>query len=296
MPDTITTREGAEVPININSAIRSITIQSLLSIGSRSFSHLLNAIERYLPVLRVLASGTISSTSSATSGPSAGDADAKSDILVSAAEFWRRNTQMVCIVFDKLMQYQIVDPSDIVSWAFTHSANIARADRDSYAEERKTRVYSFVWSVIEGALDKANGRVAIAKRKVTALRKEEDDSRARDIAKGGDVGNIDVDTVGTAADTTDAQKPVDSPQLTSALKAQSVLIREQKMVLSITLNEFVKMLSTTTGSAVLREDGWHNRANWGDEEWDIWESWGWYRHFCRTVRNTLPIFFRIWGY
>jgi nuclear cap-binding protein subunit 1 len=29
---------------------------------------------------------------------------------------------MVGIVFDKLMQYQIVDPTDVVSWAFAEAA------------------------------------------------------------------------------------------------------------------------------------------------------------------------------
>ena len=130
MPDTVTTRDGAEVPINISSVIRSITMQSLLHIGARSFSHLLNAIERYLPVLRVLASGTISSSSTAMTGPGAGDADAKADILAAVAEFWRRNVQMVFIVFDKLMQYQIVDPSDVVAWAFTNSARIIGSDKE----------------------------------------------------------------------------------------------------------------------------------------------------------------------
>jgi nuclear cap-binding protein subunit 1 len=282
MPDTITNREGIEVPINISSVIRAITTQCLLHIGARSFSHLLNAIERYLPVLRVLASGTISSSATVTSGPGVGDADAKADILLAVSEFWRRNSQMINIVFDKLMQYQIVDPSDVVAWAFTNSGRVAGGEKIS-AEEATTKIDAFVWGVIEGALDKANGRVAIAKRKVTALRKEEDDSRARDIAKGGDVGNMDVDAVGTGAATNDAEKPADSPQLTSALKVQSVLIREQKMVLSRTLNEFVRILSETSESAVLREEGWHNRANWGDDEWETWETWGWYRNFCRVV-------------
>ena len=40
--------------LNVDSIILSITIQSLLNIDSRSFSHFLNAIERNLPVLRDL--------------------------------------------------------------------------------------------------------------------------------------------------------------------------------------------------------------------------------------------------
>lgn len=138
--------------VNVESVIRAITIQSLLHVGSRSFSHFLNAVERYLPLLRVLASSP----------------EAKSEIMASVADFWRRNKQMVVIVADKLMQYQIVDPSDICSWAFHF---------DSFTGT--TTVDAFRWDLIQGALGKANGRVLTSKRRVSTLRKQEDDERAR---------------------------------------------------------------------------------------------------------------------
>lgn len=141
--------ETSDGDFSIDSIIRSITIQSLLHIGSRSFSHFLNAIERYLIVLRSLASST----------------DAKMDILLAVAEFWRRNHQMVRIVFDKLMQYQIVDPSDVIGWSFLPRGGTATID-------------TFRWEILENAVDKANGRVLIAKKRVSALRKEEDEKRA----------------------------------------------------------------------------------------------------------------------
>lgn len=158
----------SEGDVNIDSVVRSITIQALLHIGARSFSHFLNAIERYLPVLRALAAGP----------------EAKADILHAAAEFWRRNPQMVRIVFDKLMQYQIVDPSDIIAWAF--------APHPQGEDTDVVRINTFRWEIIEGALDKANGRVMVARKKVSALRKEEDDSRAREKASG----NMEVDADG----------------------------------------------------------------------------------------------------
>ena len=126
--------------VHVDSVVRSIAVQSLLHIGSRSFSHFLNAIERYLVVLRSLA----------------GSPEAKADILQAAAEFWERNRQMVRIVFDKLMQYQIVDPTDVIGWAFSPRAQVE--------EGGAIYVDAFRWEIIEGALDKANGRVMIAKK------------------------------------------------------------------------------------------------------------------------------------
>ncbi|EJD00881.1 uncharacterized protein FOMMEDRAFT_157996 [Fomitiporia mediterranea MF3/22] len=239
-----TVADLSEGDVRVDAVVRSITVQALLHIGSRSFSHFLNAIERYLLLLRTLSSG----------------AEAKQDILNAVAQFWQRNRQMVRIVFDKLMQYQIVDPSDVIAWAFSPHPQ----DEDTNVE----RIDTFRWEIIENALDKANGRVMIARKKVTTLRKEEDDSRAR--------------STYTALE----EKPAeDSPALRTALKAYSTLSSEQRAVLSKTLNEFVNALSDT--SAVLTESSWDNRSNWTNTEWNIWETWGWYRNFCRLFAPYL---------
>ncbi|KAL5508487.1 CBC1 [Sanghuangporus vaninii] len=247
--------DASEGGVHVDSVVRSIAVQSLLHIGARSFSHFLNAIERYLIVLRALAGG----------------AEAKADILHAVAEFWKRNRQMVRIVFDKLMQYQIVEPSDVIAWVFAPHAQ--GEDKDVI------RVDAFRWEIIEGALDKANGRVMIAKKKVAGLRKEEDDSRAREKAGGN------MEYRAKLALALEEKPAEDSPALRTALKAYSTLSSEQRGVLSKTLNEFVNALSNT--SAVLSETSWNNRANWTNTEWNIWETWGWFRNFCRLYAPYL---------
>lgn len=158
---------------NADSILRSIAIQSLLHTGSRSFSHFLNAVERYLPLLRNLAAGGI------TSSGGIPNLEARMDILTASAQFWKRNHQMVGIVFDKLMQYQIVDPTDVVSWAFGSGHGNG---------EGPLKVDCRQWDLLKAALDKANGRVMIAKKRVIALRKEEDENRARANANGASNG------------------------------------------------------------------------------------------------------------
>ena len=91
---------------------------------------------------------------------------------------------MVRIVFDKRMQYQIADPSDVTAWASTY--------RGSDNETSKIAIDRLKWEVIEGALDKANGRVLISRTKVNALQKEDNDSRAKEMA----IGNKKVDADG----------------------------------------------------------------------------------------------------
>lgn len=74
----------------------------------------------------------------------------------------------------------------------------------------------------------------------------------------------------------------------TALKAFTTLTREQKAALSKALDGFVeclasKALSNPDAAYVISEAAWNDRANWNEEQWLAWETWGWYRHFCRMV-------------
>ena len=271
--------ETADINDDPDTLVRSIAIQSLLHIGARSFSHFLNAVERYLIVLRAL------------SGPP----EAKEHVLELVANFWKRSHQMVGIVFDKLMQYQIVEPADVVGWVFAHSSR------------------GLDWVLLRGAVDKANGRVVVARRRVATLRKEDDDAHARAKAKAnGGVADgagmeVDAETMhGThtrhyvwspcSADCQWSDPQVnqaeDSPQLVAALKAYAAVTREQKSTLAHVLEGFVRTLhgSSDTARRVIAADSWDGHASWGDEEWVAWRSWMWFKHFCRVVRAVFSIF------
>ncbi|KAJ7590607.1 MIF4G like-domain-containing protein [Mycena floridula] len=269
--------------INVDATLRSITIQSLLHIGSRSFSHLLNAIERYLPLLRNMTTG---SPSGGTGNP-----EIKAEVLTAAATFWKYNPQMVGIVFDKLMQYQIVDPQDVVAWTFQCSQAVFVSSDETVSP---SSISSFAWDLLKGALDKANGRLMIARRKVTALRKEDDETRAR-----GEVKmefKMEVDVKMEEAEVKQEEAPaVENAALSTALKAFTSLTKEQKAALSRTLDGFVSCLAPPADSSsanpqirnILSEKAWHNRANWSRDEWNAWETWGWYRQFCRAYAPYL---------
>ncbi|KAG8218274.1 MIF4G like-domain-containing protein [Butyriboletus roseoflavus] len=268
---------------SIDSLMRSIAVQSLLSIGSRSFSHLLNAIERYLPLLRGLANPS----------PAQGGGDvteAKTDILNAVFTFWKRNRQIIGIVFDKLMQYQIVDPTDVIAWTFGNSAG---GNSEGDAGTNPLSVGTFEWDLIKGALDKANGRVMVARRKVAVLRKEQDDSIARVKASGGaDAASMEVDGEVKPIKQDDS---AENPQLITALKAFTSLTREQKGALSRTIQGFVSCLAPSPGDAyqnpyghsVIGDEAWEQRSTWSNNEWKTWETWGWYRHFCRIYAPYL---------
>jgi len=186
----------------------------------------------------------------------------------------------VGIVFDKLMQYQIVDPSDVVGWTFVNGAGIGQPSELT----GPLSLNAFEWDLMRAALDKANGRVVIARRRVAALRKEEDDTRAQAKAQANE-NTMEVD-----ADTKQEEASVDNPAITTAIKAFTSLTREQRAALSQTLEGFVSCLAPSATDSnpnphsrtVITEQAWHNRANWGNDEWNAWETWGWYRQFCRA--------------
>ncbi|EJU06060.1 hypothetical protein DACRYDRAFT_60601 [Dacryopinax primogenitus] len=246
---------------------RAITFQTLLNVGSRSFSHLLNAIERYLPLLRNLA------------GPNG----AKQQLLDETQKFWRQDEQRILIVFDKLMQYQILDPVDIINWCCASDSTVD--SKMNGHSERSTRWFStFRWEALRSAIDKANGRVTVAKKRAAALRKEDDEARAKVASAGDDYAMAD------NPDAFEAPTPVvDSPALANALKALATLTKEQKSSLTAALTGFCRIL-------VYSPDGlsWEERDQWDEDGWGSWETWGWFRHFCtfycsylRSYANTL---------
>ena len=91
---------------------------------------------------------------------------------------------------------------------------------------------------------------------------------------------------------TDAAPAGETPQLTAARNAIEVLHREQKAVLKRTMEGFLDYLAVAEAgehdkTEVITEKAWHNRANWEDDKWAVWETWGWFRNWARTVSGFL---------
>lgn len=90
----------------------------------------------------------------------------------------------------------------------------------------------------------------------------------------------------------------ESAALTTARKAFTSLTREQKAALSSALDGFVDYLvgeSTAHPKAqeVVTEAAWQNRASWGEDEWEAWQTWGWYRHWSRMVSSAVVLRFSL---
>lgn len=80
-----------------------VFVQTLLNLGSKSFSHSFAAISKFHVVFRALAETE----------------EAQICILHNIYELWSSHQQMMVVLIDKLLKLQIVDCSAVATWIFS---------------------------------------------------------------------------------------------------------------------------------------------------------------------------------
>lgn len=121
--------------------VREMFVQCLLLVGSKSFSHILNVIERYLDVLRYV-----------NTTP-----EGRFHTVQIVASFWKNNTQFLGILLDKLLNYRVIDPTSVITWIFE-------------ADQLKFAGRSFIWEILKNTLSKVNSRVVQVKAKLDSFK------------------------------------------------------------------------------------------------------------------------------
>ncbi|ORY05994.1 ARM repeat-containing protein [Basidiobolus meristosporus CBS 931.73] len=120
-----------------------IVMQCVLMVGSKSFSHSLNVIERYLAILQKYAAS----------------AEDKITTIEIVASCWKHNTQFLGILLDKLLNYRIVDPTSIIAWVF--------------GDLSKTADRAYKLEILQNTLNKVISRVDLVQVKVDSAKKDE---------------------------------------------------------------------------------------------------------------------------
>lgn len=162
--------------------VRVMAIETILHLGSRSFSHFLNATERYLDILRSLTP----------------DPASRQLLLQGISSYWRTSQQQQLITIDKYVQYGILEGLDVVDWIFSENevSGGGADDADGWTDGNK-------WEILRMCLDKHSGRVAAVKKRLRAVERADESARARRAAdlleKGGDVGDEDIEAEGKLA-------------------------------------------------------------------------------------------------
>nr|ASF90199.1 hypothetical protein SPAR04796 [Bartheletia paradoxa] len=247
---------------------RDIAVQSILSIGSRSFSHFLNATERYLPLLRSLTPTPVGRLA----------------LLRSVSRFWKNNEQLITIVFDKLIQYRIVEPAEVIQWVFSPEEHISEGTMDVDSVVSRDWSGGAGWDVLRMTLDKVNGRVLQVRDRLALARRDDEAQRAANRAASG-VNDDDLMAIADAPD-----EPASSAT-TSAIAAHDTVRREQKNALVAAAESFVKGTCRALKDGKLLEsedgEGCEGKDGWSEEDWNAWALWGWWREFCRLYAKEL---------
>ncbi|KAJ2804668.1 Nuclear cap-binding protein subunit 1 [Coemansia guatemalensis] len=109
---------------------REMLVEHVLLLGSKTFSHMLNAIEKFMPALQRF-----------------GDSpEAKLQIAKVVEDFWLKNPQFCAITIDKLVNYRVIDPTTVVAMLFDAS-HVGRW------------CMFHLWEILRNTVNKVNMRV-----------------------------------------------------------------------------------------------------------------------------------------
>lgn len=121
---------------------------AVLSIGSKSLSHVLAAIERTKE--RLMDAG-------ATSEP------ARAQIITAVMDFWSAHPGVAITIIEKLLNYSIVSPSAVVQWALVRHAGQTRGEALA-----RSHIYELVFNTINKVTKRMREVVASANAPATA--------------------------------------------------------------------------------------------------------------------------------
>lgn len=173
-----------------------VVVQTLLHIGSKSFTHLVTVLERYGYVLSKLAS----------------DESNQTLVISEVAKLWQNSAQMTAIAIDRMMGYRIISNIAIVSWVFS-PANIEQF----HTSDR-------LWEVLRNALSKTYNRVSDLRKGVASAEKSvqkaiESSTKVQADLESAETFAEEVDTEELQSEATDKVK---------RLKAQAEKLKEEE--------------------------------------------------------------------
>lgn len=120
-----------------------VVVQTLLNIGSKSFTHLITVLERYGQAIAKLCP----------------DQDKQVMLVVEVSSFWKNSSQMTAIAIDRMMGYRLLSNVAIVRWVFSPE-NI-----DQFHSSDR------LWEVLRNAVNKTYNRISDLRKEIRSLKK-----------------------------------------------------------------------------------------------------------------------------
>jgi len=101
--DIILWVEEHVIPTNGAEFALDVVSQTLLDIGSKSFTHLITVLERYGQIISMLCPNE----------------EMQLLLMDEVSAYWKNSTQMTAIAIDRMMGYRLISNLAIVKWGFS---------------------------------------------------------------------------------------------------------------------------------------------------------------------------------
>ncbi|XP_021278870.1 nuclear cap-binding protein subunit 1 isoform X1 [Herrania umbratica] len=121
----------------------SVVVQTLLDIGSKSFTHLITVLERYGQVIAKICP----------------DQDKQVMLIAEVSSYWKNNAQMTSIAIDRMMGYRLISNLAIVRWVFSPE-NI-----------EQFHISDRPWEILRNAVSKTYNRITDLRKEISSLKK-----------------------------------------------------------------------------------------------------------------------------
>ncbi|CAD5318429.1 unnamed protein product [Arabidopsis thaliana] len=141
--DMIVWIEETIYPVHGFEVTLTIVVQTLLDIGSKSFTHLVTVLERYGQVFSKLCP----------------DNDKQVMLLSQVSTYWKNNVQMTAVAVDRMMGYRLVSNQAIVRWVFSPE----NVDQFHVSDQP--------WEILGNALNKTYNRISDLRKDISNITK-----------------------------------------------------------------------------------------------------------------------------
>uniref|UniRef100_A0A0E0D0E4 Nuclear cap-binding protein subunit 1 n=1 Tax=Oryza meridionalis TaxID=40149 RepID=A0A0E0D0E4_9ORYZ len=131
------------IPVNGAKFALDVVCQTLLDIGSKSFTHLITVLERYGQIISKLCPNE----------------EMQLLLMDEVSAYWKNSTQMIAIAIDRMMGYRLISNLAIVKWVFS-PANV-----DQF------HVSDRPWEILRNAVSKTYNRIFDLRKEIQTLRK-----------------------------------------------------------------------------------------------------------------------------
>lgn len=135
--------EESVIPVHGSEVALSVVVQTLLDIGSKSFTHLITVLERYGQVIAKLCH----------------DQDKQVVLIDEVSSYWKNSAQMTAIAIDRMMGYRLISNFAIVKWVFS-SENIEQFHTSDHP-----------WEILRNAVSKTYNRISDLRKEISSLKK-----------------------------------------------------------------------------------------------------------------------------